>query len=205
MQDNGRGRQGRAWESPIGNLYASTIIEIKNEDPDAATLSFVIALAVYDLLLHIAPGQLFQIKWPNDILSRDGAKLSGILLERKDSYIVAGIGVNLSHYPDLPDRKTASIQSLGSDPPAPNIAVSILAEYVQKRLWDWRTSGLAATLRAWQQRAHPLGTMLYMLLPDGSRYEGSYAGLTAQGALQLRLANDEIHVIHAGDIFQIEN
>ena len=28
-QTKGRGRQGRDWESPIGNLYASTVVRLR--------------------------------------------------------------------------------------------------------------------------------------------------------------------------------
>src|SRR3546814_1141224 len=40
-QSAGRGRQGRAWASPAGNLYVSTIVRLRPTDPQAATLALV--------------------------------------------------------------------------------------------------------------------------------------------------------------------
>src|SRR3546814_6594181 len=45
-QSAGRGRQGRAWASPAGNLYVSTIVRLRPTDPPAATLALVAAVAV---------------------------------------------------------------------------------------------------------------------------------------------------------------
>ena len=44
-QQGGRGRQGRVWHSPAGNLYASTIVRLRAGDPPAPTLALVAAFA----------------------------------------------------------------------------------------------------------------------------------------------------------------
>ena len=62
VQDGGRGRMGRNWESPTGNLLASTIVRVRGGDPPASTLAFVAALAVYDAIQQIAPEVAVQIK-----------------------------------------------------------------------------------------------------------------------------------------------
>ncbi|MBQ0770356.1 MAG: biotin--[acetyl-CoA-carboxylase] ligase, partial [Sphingomonadales bacterium] len=50
QQVGGVGRLGRKWESPAGNLYCSTVVDIRPGDPPPSTLSFVTALAVHDML-----------------------------------------------------------------------------------------------------------------------------------------------------------
>ncbi|HWU73439.1 MAG TPA: biotin--[acetyl-CoA-carboxylase] ligase, partial [Sphingomonas sp.] len=45
-QTIGRGRLGRSWASPPGNLYASTLVRIRPSDPPAATLALVAAVAL---------------------------------------------------------------------------------------------------------------------------------------------------------------
>jgi BirA family biotin operon repressor/biotin-[acetyl-CoA-carboxylase] ligase len=44
-QSGGRGRQGREWVSPEGNLYASTLVRLRPTDPPAPTLALVAAVA----------------------------------------------------------------------------------------------------------------------------------------------------------------
>src|SRR6516165_12536699 len=81
-QTAGRGRRGRAWASPPGNLYASLILRPRCPLDQAAQLGFVAALAVGDTLawtLETRPDGL-SYKWPNDVLLR-GRKIAGILLE----------------------------------------------------------------------------------------------------------------------------
>jgi BirA family transcriptional regulator, biotin operon repressor / biotin---[acetyl-CoA-carboxylase] ligase len=203
QQLGGRGRVGREWVSPIGNFYASTIIRLAPHDPPAATLAFVAAMAAHDTIRQIAPDVTVQLKWPNDVLASNGAKLCGILLERAHNAVVAGFGINLAHHPDDIGRAATDLRALGANPPQPQVVCEMLAEFFARRLEQWRLSPLSALLRAWGSAAHPLGTALQVGLPDGERIEGLFAGLAEDGALKLRLADGEIRAIYAADIFLI--
>ena len=95
-QESGRGRRGRAWATPEGNLAATLLLVEAYELKLAATLGFVAGLALADALNAVVPerriaiaadgggragrGDRFELKWPNDVLA-NGAKLAGILLE----------------------------------------------------------------------------------------------------------------------------
>ncbi|WP_309547085.1 biotin--[acetyl-CoA-carboxylase] ligase [Sphingomonas sp. SUN039] len=196
-QTAGRGRQGRAWVSPPGNLYASGLVELRAGDPPASTLALIAGLAVVDALGVSG----VSLKWPNDVLA-GSAKLAGILLERQNDAVVIGVGANLAHLPDLPDRPTMSLAALGVTMSA-DTAISALVPAFARWLDLWRTAGLPAIRTAWLDRAHPVGTPLAAALPDGTRIEGSFDGLTPDCALQLRLADGTTRVIHAGDVFLI--
>ncbi len=87
-QTAGRGRRGRAWDSPTGNLMASLLVRPACPAPVAAQMSFVAALAVADALTGVLEAggadvsfeHKIRLKWPNDVRV-DGAKIAGILLE----------------------------------------------------------------------------------------------------------------------------
>ena len=194
---------GRAWESPTGNLLASSIVRLRESDPPASTLAFVAALAVYDTVRQIAPEVTVQVKWPNDLLSVDGAKLCGMLLERANDAVVVGIGLNLVSHPQGLARAVTDLTALGARPPHPQAVVEILANAFAVWLDRWRMGGMRGVAQSWQKVAHPIGTALTANLPDGSVQEGLYAGLSDDGALQLRLADGSIRAIHAGDVFLI--
>jgi BirA family transcriptional regulator, biotin operon repressor / biotin---[acetyl-CoA-carboxylase] ligase len=202
QQSGGRGRMGRVWSSPPGNLYASTIVRILPGDPAAASLGFVAAVALAEVLSSLAPHILFEIKWPNDVLA-SGAKLSGILLERSGDAVIIGIGVNLASHPDLPDRKTISLAKLTDQSVEPQSFIEELAACFARWLVRWRGEGLGTVIAAWEKQAHPIGTALSVNLPDGEALSGSYQGLDADGALRLRLANGTVRGIHAGDVFLV--
>src|SRR3546814_853602 len=83
-QTAGRGRRGRSWESPEGNLFLSLLLRPRVTPADAAKLSFLVAVAISETIELAAPALAGRIscKWPNDVLV-DGAKISGVLLESR--------------------------------------------------------------------------------------------------------------------------
>jgi BirA family biotin operon repressor/biotin-[acetyl-CoA-carboxylase] ligase len=139
------------------------------------------------------------LKWPNDLLI-DGAKISGILLERTGDAIVVGIGVNLAHHPTDTDRRATSLTAHGATPDPADFAET-LADTFACWVSIWRGQGLAPVRTRWLERAHPIGTALTARLPDGSATDGLFNGLDSDGALILRLADGTARVIHAGDVF----
>lgn len=147
---------------------------------------------------HLADVATLRLKWPNDLLL-GGAKLAGILLERFEAAVIVGIGVNLAHAPDLPDRPTATFGTAVT----PTDFAHTLAAAFARWLGRWRGEGLAAIRDAWLARAHGIGAALRLHAPDGEAIEGLFDGLAADGALRLRLADGRARVIHAGDVFLI--
>ena len=200
-QTAGRGRLGRPWTSPEGNLYASTLVRLRPSDGSPATLARVAAVALGEAVGVFLPARV-QIKWPND-LTVDGAKLSGILLERAGDAVVIGIGVNVVAAPDVPGRTTTSLAAQGVAVDAATL-LDTLVESFARWLARWRGEGLAPVRARWAERAHPPGTALTARLPDGETFDGLFDGLTEDGALALRLAGGERRVIHAGDVFLVE-
>ncbi|MFD1611392.1 biotin--[acetyl-CoA-carboxylase] ligase [Sphingomonas tabacisoli] len=198
-QTAGRGRLGRAWVSPPGNLYASTIVRLRLGDPGPATLALVASVALDETLR--AYGAEPWIKWPNDLYIGD-AKLTGILLERSGDAVVVGIGVNLAHHPEGLDRAVTSLAGRGLGAPDPELFLRDLADAFARWLGVWR-GGLEPVRRRWLERAHPVGTALSVRLPEQAPIEGLFDGLDSEGALRLRLASGAVQVIHAGDVFLI--
>ena len=226
-QTRGRGREGRAWVSPKGNLYASTLVRLRPGDPAAPSLSLVagvsLAAIVGDLILagrmvmpqyiqagredpRPSPGRSdpdrgVSLKWPNDLLVRK-AKIAGILLERADDAVVVGIGVNIVSHPDDVGRDTTSLAREGVQI-EPEALLRDLAAGFAGLVDLWRRDGLAPIRRAWLAKAHVVGTPLSVRLPDGTALTGLFDGLDPDGALILRLAGGERRVIHAADVFLV--
>lgn len=179
-------------------------MRLRPGDPVPATLALVSAVALEETVNVFLPrdaAAALTLKWPNDLMLA-GAKLSGILLERTGDAVVIGMGVNLAHHPDLPDRPTTSLAAAGGSV-AVEAFVEALAEAFARWLGRWRGEGLAPVRDRWLARAHPVGTALKVGQPDGSAEEGLFDGLTTDGALILRLATGERRVIHAADVFLI--
>ncbi|MDF0543519.1 biotin--[acetyl-CoA-carboxylase] ligase [Sphingobium sp. H39-3-25] len=200
-QTGGRGRMGRAWESPDGNLHCSTLVRVRPGDPIAPTLALVAAVAVHAVVAPLCAGQA-RIKWPNDIMVGD-AKLSGMLLERTGDAVVIGIGVNVTGAPSGLDRPVTSLWAQGGVDADAGALLTRLSEIFAHWLGIWRAQGIAPVRAHWLANAHPAGTPLRVTLPDASIVEGAFVTLDEMGALILRLANGDTRAIHAGDVFLI--
>nr|WP_306455578.1 biotin--[acetyl-CoA-carboxylase] ligase [Sphingopyxis sp. JAI108] len=194
-QTAGRGRLGRAWGDGSGNFMGSTVVRLTASDPSPATLALVVAVALAKVVKIFAPSVPLELKWPNDLLV-DGAKCSGILLERSGDSVVVGIGVNLASAPELPDRRTFCFADSGVAIDRDRFAEALAVALVDA-LWTWRQEGVESIVRAWLPLGHPVGTPLRVSEQD---IDGTFDGLAPDGALRLRRADGEVMLIHAGDI-----
>jgi BirA family biotin operon repressor/biotin-[acetyl-CoA-carboxylase] ligase len=196
-QSGGKGRQGRTWVSPPGNLYATTLVRLRPGDPPAPTLALAAAVALHEAVAAFASEAEVRIKWPNDLVAA-GAKLAGILLEREGEAVVIGFGVNLAHHPADIGRPATSLAALAGAAPDPEAFLETLADAFARALGRWRSEGLAPLRARWIKAAHPPGTAL-----STSEGAGLFEGLDENGALRLRLADGSERLIHAGDVFLI--
>lgn len=204
LQTAAVGRRGRAWSSPRGNFMASYLGWPARDISEFPQISFVAALALYDVLNRYTDAP--ALKWPNDILC-DGRKISGILLETVQFQarfgIVAGIGVNLAHTPpmsELEDRALApvSLRELGADV-APETFLNELAYSFDARYRHWNAHGFAGVRDAWLARASGLGQRLTARLPD-REHTGTFEDVSHNGSLVLR-TKSQVLEIPAADIY----
>jgi BirA family biotin operon repressor/biotin-[acetyl-CoA-carboxylase] ligase len=181
-QTGGRGRRGRFWASPVGNLYHSIVLRPACAAPQAAELGFVAALAVADI---VPTGRAVRVKWPNDVLVDDG-KIAGILPESsigqdgRVEHVVLGIGVNVGFAPQLPEMRYLSAM-LGGTVEA---ALVSLAAALATRLAQWRAEGFEATRKAWLAKAGPVGGEVDVKLGE-ELVRGRFVGIDHDGALLL--------------------
>lgn len=200
-QSGGRGRLGRVWHSAPGNLYASTLVRVGPDDPPAPGLALVAGVALEQVAGRHAPADGLRLKWPNDLMA-GAAKLAGILIERTGDAVIIGFGVNLAHHPEGIGRPVTSLAALTGTAPDPGAFCAELVEAVAEWVGCWRVEGLAPVRSRWLERAHPTGTMLRALAPDGE-IAGSFAGLGDDGALLLHDESGGVRHVLAGDVFLI--
>ncbi|MGH6974690.1 MAG: biotin--[acetyl-CoA-carboxylase] ligase [Stellaceae bacterium] len=203
-QTAGRGRQGRIWVSPPGNLHVSLVLRPDAHIARAAQLGFAAGLAVADATHAFAPKAAITLKWPNDVLL-DGRKAAGILLESEGdaagrvAFVVIGIGVNLAASPADTEFPATSLKTVTSTAPTPEAFLAALAPAFALWYERWRAEGFAALRRVWLERAAGLGQALRARLP-GETVEGRFAGLDDDGLLLLDAPGGQRRIA-AGDVF----
>jgi len=202
-QTAGRGRRGRVWDSPQGNLMSTLLLNPGRPAAVCAQLSFVSALASADAVAHFAPSADIKVKWPNDVLA-DGRKISGILLESASAggepyFLAIGIGINLAHFPTDTIFPATSLAWLGVPVPPVADALTELAAAFAKWYEVWRAQGFAAIRDAWLARAANLGGRIRARLQNGE-LTGVFEGIDETGALILR-EGGKIRTIAAGEVY----
>lgn len=221
-QTAGRGRRGRAWMAPAGNLAATLLCVVSQDPSSAATLGFVAGLALDEALRAVAPdlavrvgldafegsgapgrADRLRLKWPNDVLL-DGGKLAGIGLEAQqldgDRLAVAiGIGVNVVAAPEGLPYPATSLAELGLGLDAQTVFAALSNEFAGLvRIWDGGR-GFATIRRLWLQRAAGLGEAVAVRIGDDV-FSGAFETIDEQGRLVVRSPGGLSRTIAAGEV-----
>jgi len=206
-QTQGRGRRGRVWKSPPGNLYASALLVDPAPVAIAAQIGFVAGVALRRAVEDLGGRGDVELKWPNDLVWR-GAKLAGLLAEGTSlsdgrSACILGIGVNcLTAPPGLSYAADALSNALGQAV-SPERLFARLAPRFEESLLLWRRGAGFAEIRAqWLEHAAGLGAPIRVAGARGLR-QGIFETLDERGRLVLRGASG-VEAIEAGEVFLAE-
>lgn len=214
VQDAGRGRLGRKWESFEGNLFLSMIYRLQNREL-WSWIPLVTAIGVTDALLCWNSRLEARIKWPNDLWigSAPGAKLGGILCEavgnRNDSYVVIGLGLNCLHAPSGLDQLTSSITAALTPFGVGQVSADDIREKIVRGLLDAFDElnspiGLKALLSRYETRAlFQLGTDVEWIQSLSGAVEhrvGIVQGLGNLGELIVKVNDSELLSLFAEDV-----
>ena len=205
-QTNGRGRKNKLWISTKGNIFLSTLLKPKVNKKFWSQISLVSGLSVIESLIDIGFNEKdLKIKWPNDILL-NLKKVSGILIESIDNFLVVGIGLNVNSHPqnDTVYKTTdlsSNIKSL-KDYGLEKIANLILKKiYINYYIWEKYlldpfykkiNNNLAFTNKT------------ISFIKDSVKKTGNMIGVDENGLLKVIANNEEIKIISA-DICFIDN
>ena len=206
-QSAGRGRGGRSWSSPPGNLYLSLILRPDCPARRAAELGFVAAVALEAALREVAGDLPFTLKWPNDVLLR-GRKLAGILIEADSQnaatldWLVLGVGVNLDSHPDRTAFPATSLRAEGVTGPSVEVLRNVFAGRFLAMMLEWQQNGFEPIRERWKACASGIGGPLTVRLPNAT-LRGTFIDLDTDGALLLGPEAGEgiVQRITAGDVF----
>jgi BirA family transcriptional regulator, biotin operon repressor / biotin---[acetyl-CoA-carboxylase] ligase len=201
-QSAGRGRRGRTWISPPGNLYASLLLNAETSPERWPQVSFVAALAARDAVAALVPGfaPSLALKWPNDLLL-GGDKLAGILIEGESApsaAIVIGVGVNCVSHPCGLDFPATDLRAAGASVTAADL-ITALSGTMLARLAQWDLGAGFAAIRAdWLACAAWLGEDIRVQTAE-SEIAGRFVGLDDDGGLLIE-ARAGRTTIRAGDV-----
>jgi BirA family transcriptional regulator, biotin operon repressor / biotin---[acetyl-CoA-carboxylase] ligase len=202
-QTAGRGRRGRAWISPKGNLHASALMIDPCPPAVAAQLGFVAGVALVRAAKDLGATDI-GLKWPNDLMSH-GAKCAGILVEGVGlgggrAACVVGVGANCAHAPHDLGYATSCLTRTGGQAVGPGELLERLVERFGEALDAWRFGQAFDRIRAaWLDYALGLGERIAIQNGAGRR-EGVFEGIDAAGRLLMR-SERGLERIEAADLW----
>ena len=209
-QTAGRGRGGHQWHSAnVEGLYLSVLMRPVLAAHAALLLSLATGLAVQSAI-RTCTGLAVDLRWPNDIVTADGArKLGGILIESASDasgalrFAVVGIGLNLNqrHFP-------ADLHSVAS-----SLLLETGAEVVREDLLPPLLHALASEFA--RVEAEPAGDLLsrfaaastwvngrQVSVAEQGGYTGLTEGLDPAGLLQVRTPSGDLRIVRHGGVRQ---
>lgn len=204
-QSAGRGRRGRAWQSPFGShLYLSYYSYLAQGMSAAMGLSLLTAIALSDAIKDLYKIDV-QLKWPNDIYL-NGVKLAGILIDLEGQasgacHCVIGVGLNLKmpeHAANEIDQPWTDLQSHLEQSIDRNILAASIIEKLNSRLLEQQQSGLSEMVKRWHELDYYLNKEVKLITGNNSDI-GVCRGIDNQGALLLEKAG-EIFTIYGGEV-----
>ncbi len=197
-QRAGKGRHGRHWFSPMGNLYMSVLLRPGCDVAQAGQLAFVTAVALSVAMDEVVDKNNHQkaLKWPNDILI-DGKKVSGILIEKEGDAYVVGVGVNIMNPPD---------DAVGLNQVTWEINVPIhpfrdkFLNHLGLFYAQWQKDGFAPIRRRWLAEAFRLNEEITVSTPPPGQ-SGIFRDLDEHGCLVLEQKNGKKLAINSGEVY----
>lgn len=206
-QTGGRGRLGRAWQSPAGTgVWMSLILKPNIPLQKAPQLTLLIAVAASKAIEKVT-GLEAAIKWPNDILI-NGKKTAGILTELQaeaDSIhsVIVGIGMNVNqeskHFSDEIAQIATSLSIEGGQTYKRAEIIGVLLQEIEMLYHQYLEKGFGVIKLLWEARAFSLGKRITARSVSGS-ITGYAKGITEEGVLLLEDDMGQVHSIYSADI-----
>ncbi|MBT4770685.1 MAG: biotin--[acetyl-CoA-carboxylase] ligase [Rhodospirillaceae bacterium] len=205
-QTGGKGRRGRDWVSPGGNLYASLLLRPNILLAQAPEISFVAAVAVFNTLCFILPQTArIHMKWPNDIIV-EGHKIAGILLESSAQgemldWLVVGIGINIASSPDKTPFPATSLHESGAPHAKTADVLGRFADSFKRVMETWTNEGFAPIRKRWLEFAWCLGEEIEVKT-EQETLRGVFCDIDPSGALILDLGGGDKRIITAANVIR---
>ncbi|MEM1065962.1 MAG: biotin--[acetyl-CoA-carboxylase] ligase [Pseudomonadota bacterium] len=201
-----RGRRGKVWKNPIGNLAATIVMRPGGLPAWAALRTFLASNALYETLAMWAERDALSLKWPNDVLL-NGRKVAGILLESAGSaqgvdWLAIGFGVNLCQTPDVPDAvefPPISLAEATGEAVDAEEFLDVLAGHYATEESILERLGFEPIRQDWLERAARLGEKITARTGNKS-VTGIFDTVDSDGQLVLITGTGPVH-IPAADVY----
>ena len=205
-QTKARGRSGKAWESPIGGVWLSIVLNPHVDHTKLPLITLATGVAVAKTLEKIGVENP-EIKWPNDIMI-NGKKVCGILTEAVTKFntiesVIIGVGIDanldLNEFPEeLKEGTTTLEKELGRKGNENLLIRTFLEEFEEiSELFDHE--GYEEILKEWRKRSYSIGKIVEVREPFNKNYDAYVLGISREGALVVEKIDGTLEKVISGE------
>lgn len=205
-QNAAKGRSGKSWESPIGGVWLSIILNPNVDYSKLPLITLATGVAVAKTLEKIGVSKT-EIKWPNDIMIY-GKKVCGILTEAVTKFntienVIIGVGIDanldISDFPEEIQDGTTTIEKELGKKEDEEVLIRIFLEEFEKISELFNNKGFEEILNEWRKRSYTIGKIVEVREPFNKHYDGYVTGINKEGALIVEKIDGTLEKVISGE------
>ncbi len=205
-QTKARGRSGKNWESPLGGVWLSIILNPNVNHSKIPLITLATGVAVENTLKRIGVKNA-EIKWPNDILIH-GKKVCGILTEAITSFntiesVIIGVGIDanisIENFPEeLRENMTTLNDEIG-EKVNENLLIKLFLEEFEKISEQFINEEYETILKEWRKNSYTIGKIVEVHEPFSKPYDGYVLGISRDGSLVVEKIDGTLEKVISGE------
>lgn len=205
-QTKARGRSGKNWESPLGGVWLSIILNPNVNHSKIPLITLATGVAVENTLKRIDVKNA-EIKWPNDILIH-GKKVCGILTEAITSFntiesVIIGVGIDanisIENFPEeLRENMTTLNDEIGEKVDE-NLLIKLFLEEFEKISEQFINEEYETILKEWRKNSYTIGKIVEVHEPFSKPYDGYVLGISRDGSLVVEKIDGTLEKVISGE------
>ena len=205
-QTKARGRSGKNWESPLGGVWLSIILNPNVNHSKIPLITLATGVAVENTLKRIGVKNA-EIKWPNDILIH-GKKVCGILTEAITSFntiesVIIGVGIDanisIENFPEeLRENMTTLNDEIGEKVDE-NLLIKLFLEEFEKISEQFINEEYETILKEWRKNSYTIGKIVEVHEPFSKPYDGYVLGISRDWSLVVEKIDGTLEKVLSGE------
>ena len=205
-QTKAKGRSGKSWESPLGGIWLSIILNPNVDYSKLPLITLATGVAVAKTLERVGIENP-EIKWPNDIIIND-KKVCGILTEAVTKFntienVIIGVGIdanlNLADFPEELQDGTTTLQIELGRAGNENLLIGMFLEEFEKIANLFIEEKYEDILKEWRKLSYTIGKIVEVRTPFNKNYDGYVVGINKEGALIVEKIDGTLEKVISGE------
>ena len=205
-QTAARGRSGKAWESPLGGVWLSIVLNPHVDYSKLPLITLATGVAVAKTLERIGIENP-EIKWPNDIIIND-KKVCGILTEAVTKFntiesVIIGVGIDanldIEQFPEELKAGTTTLEKELGRKGSENLLIKIFLEEFEEISELFDHEGFEEILKEWRKRSYSIGKIVEVREPFNKTYDAYVLGISREGALVVEKIDGTLEKVISGE------